>query len=362
MAPDDPLLPIGAFARAAGVTPSMLRFYADCGLVRPAETDPRTGYRRYAPDQVDRVRLVRRLRELGLPLPVVARTVDAGPDEADAVLRDRLAELEEQLRAARASAAEAARLLRRRAGRSARVAAGALAAAVRRVSPAAGGCPEAPVLAGVLLEVAGGELHLVATDRYRLAAHTLPLAGAPGEGRTVLPVEELTDVVGWAGEAGEVLLSLTATGLTAHRPDGAVREVPALEGRYPDHRALLDGLGRPVTRVAAARGALLAALADASVSRLVACPRTGVRVDGGSGTGPVAVPGSVRGAPATMAFRRSTLLPAVEASLGPDVVLEVVGPAAPVLVRSADDGTFSTLAMPTFELPTLELPTLEAAR
>lgn len=36
----DRLLQIGSFARLAGVAPSRLRFYADCGLVPPRRTDP----------------------------------------------------------------------------------------------------------------------------------------------------------------------------------------------------------------------------------------------------------------------------------------------------------------------------------
>ncbi|MCX4639442.1 MerR family DNA-binding transcriptional regulator [Streptomyces platensis] len=46
---DDPeqLLTIGVFARRVGLAPSALRFYDDCGLLRPARVDAVTGYRRY---------------------------------------------------------------------------------------------------------------------------------------------------------------------------------------------------------------------------------------------------------------------------------------------------------------------------
>jgi DNA polymerase III sliding clamp (beta) subunit (PCNA family) len=37
---------------------------------------------------------------------------------------------------------------------------------------------------------------------------------------------------------------------------------------------------------------------------------------------------------------------AVEAVAGPDVVVEIAGPLRPVVFRSADDGTFTTLLMP----------------
>jgi hypothetical protein len=37
------MMPIGLFARRTGLTASALRFYADCGLLVPAEVDPVTG-------------------------------------------------------------------------------------------------------------------------------------------------------------------------------------------------------------------------------------------------------------------------------------------------------------------------------
>jgi DNA polymerase III subunit beta len=45
-------------------------------------------------------------------------------------------------------------------------------------------------------------------------------------------------------------------------------------------------------------------------------------------------------------FTASLLAAALEASVGPDVLLEICEPARPVVVRSADQGTFTTLVMP----------------
>ncbi|WP_348775098.1 MerR family transcriptional regulator [Solwaraspora sp. WMMD791] len=56
------LLTIGAFGRASGLTVKALRIYADLGLLRPAAVDPDSGYRYYAPDQLELARLVARLR------------------------------------------------------------------------------------------------------------------------------------------------------------------------------------------------------------------------------------------------------------------------------------------------------------
>ena len=62
------LLTIGDFARASGLTPKALRLYDDLGLLRPAEVDPSSGYRRYAPEQLGQARLVATLRLVGMPL------------------------------------------------------------------------------------------------------------------------------------------------------------------------------------------------------------------------------------------------------------------------------------------------------
>lgn len=62
------LLTIGAFARAAGLSPKALRLYDELGLLRPAAVDGESGYRLYDPAQLERARLIAWLRRLGMPL------------------------------------------------------------------------------------------------------------------------------------------------------------------------------------------------------------------------------------------------------------------------------------------------------
>lgn len=72
---------IGAFAKASRLSPKALRLYDQLGLLTPARVDPVTGYRLYAPDQLDQARLVAWLRRLGMPLARIQHvcTLDAGP-------------------------------------------------------------------------------------------------------------------------------------------------------------------------------------------------------------------------------------------------------------------------------------------
>ena len=76
------LMTIGAFAERTRLSAKALRLYDRLGLVRPARTDPASGYRFYSEDQVDGARLVALLRRLGMPLPVIADVVGKPPGEA----------------------------------------------------------------------------------------------------------------------------------------------------------------------------------------------------------------------------------------------------------------------------------------
>ena len=97
----DELLAISAFARRVGLTPSALRFYDDCGLLRPAKVDDQNGYRYYAPDQEPRAALLRDLREIDLPLAEVRVVLDEGPAAGAAVVRAHLRTVEGKADAAR---------------------------------------------------------------------------------------------------------------------------------------------------------------------------------------------------------------------------------------------------------------------
>jgi DNA-binding transcriptional MerR regulator len=88
------LMTIGAFAERTRLSAKALRLYDRLGLVRPARTDPASGYRFYSEDQVDGARLVALLRRLGMPLPVIADVVVKPPGEAAEVIGGYWAEVE----------------------------------------------------------------------------------------------------------------------------------------------------------------------------------------------------------------------------------------------------------------------------
>jgi DNA-binding transcriptional MerR regulator len=67
---------IGRFARLTGLTVKALHHYDEIGLLRPAQVDPDTGYRSYAPEQVERAEAIRLLRKLEIPLDEIAMLLD----------------------------------------------------------------------------------------------------------------------------------------------------------------------------------------------------------------------------------------------------------------------------------------------
>ncbi|MET8154514.1 MerR family transcriptional regulator [Actinoplanes sp. NPDC049668] len=76
------LLTIGAFARAARLTPKALRLYDEVGLLPPAAVDSESGYRFYDPEQLAHARLIAQLRRIGMPLADIRTVCDLEPDAA----------------------------------------------------------------------------------------------------------------------------------------------------------------------------------------------------------------------------------------------------------------------------------------
>jgi DNA-binding transcriptional MerR regulator len=74
-----PSLAIGDFAKATHLTVKTLRHYHEAGLLQPSEVDPQTGYRRYSTTQIPTAQIIRRFRDLDMPLKEI-QAVIAAPD------------------------------------------------------------------------------------------------------------------------------------------------------------------------------------------------------------------------------------------------------------------------------------------
>ncbi|TCC40763.1 MerR family transcriptional regulator [Kribbella speibonae] len=333
-------LTISEFARLVGLAPSALRFYDDCGLLPPAEVDATNGYRYYDKSQQPRAQLLRDLRELDLPLPDVRLALDASPSEVADLIRTHLRTLEAKSTATREAAT---RLLTNLLSQKTTAVLGGpeLASAIRQVTPTAAQAGEDDmglVLSCVLVELSADEVVFVATDRYRLAVRTVRPVEFGGVGtRVLVRADELAEVSRWAA-AGDVVRVEVNGGLVLARGDES-RELQLVDAEYPAYQQILDGLTPPACRVVVDRLGLLSALTGRDVVAFD-IDQQSLRIDGEVQLDAIGS-GAVR-----IGFTASLLAAALEASVGPDVLLEICEPARPVVVRSADQGTFTTLVMP----------------
>ncbi|MFJ2554479.1 MULTISPECIES: MerR family transcriptional regulator [unclassified Streptomyces] len=387
------LLSISAFARRVGLAPSALRFYDDCGVLPPAQVDATTGYRSYSLDQEMRARVLRSLREAGLPLAEVMVVLDGDPDAARTVLERHRSTVRERSRTADETIAAVLRSLPGAedgngtgdgAGPVTRVRLGGaeLAGAVRQVGAAVGADPDHPVLGRVLVEIDDSEVRLVATDRYRLSTRVLkPVVAVEGPDRHVLlDAAPLAEVGAWAARCSAVTVEIDADEARISDVDGAgSRELKLWDGEFPAYRDVLTELPEARHRLIVDRTALLDAVtactgADGEGTSAVALrlgeddvhispadrpdqPPRPDRTDGANRSdGADRSDGSdgsttlralrIGEPPLRIGFDPAVLAPALEASVGPDVLLEISAVTEPVVVRSADQGSFTTLVMP----------------
>lgn len=98
MSPDS-MWSIGELAERAGVTVKTVRFYSDRGLLPETARSP-GGHRLYGPGALERLRLIRSLRTLDLPVPEVSRVLDR-EDAIEDVLAGQLRDVGSQLTALR---------------------------------------------------------------------------------------------------------------------------------------------------------------------------------------------------------------------------------------------------------------------
>jgi DNA-binding transcriptional MerR regulator len=163
-------LTIGDFSRATHLSVKTLRHYHRVGLLAPANVDAGTGYRWYGTDQIPTAQVIRRFRDLDMPLDQIHAVLEA-PDlrTRNQLISAHLASLEQDLARTQSAVASLRDLL---AGPSAaapvshRRVAAAMTAAITAVV-AMGDLP--PWYLGAL-----GELHAT------LEARGMPAAGPAG--------------------------------------------------------------------------------------------------------------------------------------------------------------------------------------
>jgi DNA-binding transcriptional MerR regulator/effector-binding domain-containing protein len=89
---------VGRFATMTHLSVKTLRHYHQVRLLEPAEVDPHTGYRYYTLEQLPTAQLIRRLRDLRMPVAGVrAVLVASSPIERDTLIAAHIDHLEAEL-------------------------------------------------------------------------------------------------------------------------------------------------------------------------------------------------------------------------------------------------------------------------
>jgi DNA-binding transcriptional MerR regulator len=352
---------IGETARDSGLGVSALRFYDRAGVLVPARVDPVSGYRWYAPEQVEEARVLARLRRTGMPLADIRLVLAgwSGPDPGlvRTLLQAHLRRLEQGLSDARDEFSALRVLLDHRENPMTSLRTGTvrlsvpapeLAAALDAVRFAAGTDPELPVLGGVLFDLEDGALRVVATDRYRLAVARLGAAGHDGPRvRAVVPAP-LADAMR-ALLTGEGTVRLTVDGDRVTLDSGDRQAAgQCLAHDFPDYRRLvrLPSGRRTVVDVPAFRRALETGPVrpdEAGGQDRAPHGLSALRV---ADDGTVAVCEDGDDAPDRVAVNRAFLLHALAAGARDRLVLEFGAPTAPLAVRRPDDADTFSLLMP----------------
>jgi DNA-binding transcriptional MerR regulator len=345
----EPLLTISAFAKAVDLPAGTLRYYDEAGLLPPAEVDPQTGYRYYTPALERRAHMIRRMREVGVPVETMRLVLESSPDQAAEVLRAFASRSAEEARRTSDAVADVVGSLRSEnvPARPVTVTVDGpeLAAALTRVSFAASTEAGSP-LAHVLLDIGAAELTVVATDRYWMALWRLPLqAPDPGERRAVLPVREVGRLQQWLRREELVRLTVTEQQTSVTGEQGELKLCPA-EDRLPAYQLVLDSVPRATGRVAVERAELVRALAaeTGTVRLVVAEDRLTVApVEAAEGARLAAI---TSGEPVTLGFSATLLRGALEAMVGSQVTLHYAAANRPVRVCLPEQRNLTALVMP----------------
>ncbi|MEU8848189.1 MerR family transcriptional regulator [Streptomyces sp. NPDC048564] len=349
--PNSELMPIGVLAQRSGLTSSALRFYADSGLLPPAEVDPVTGYRYYGADQVARATALRQLREIAMPLAAVEAVLDAGPDEAARLLDEHVAKVVGDAAEVRQKAA----VIKSALGSNvpgpqiATLKGPVLADAIEQVLTATVHEPGIAVLAGLHIEAGHEAIALTATDRYRLSTRTMvPARPAEQTWAGTVDGDDMRAAVAEVRRSALVRIEVVPHGIWLRMPEREDRHCRLLSEEFPDYRLMLASLGEATTRATVSKDLLLRALEEHPGERIalhIDDHGVNVRSAHNEHSG-IPLPATVTGEAVQVWFEMITLYPAVSTAIGPDVMLDLRGHDRPVTIRSADRGDLTTLAMP----------------
>ncbi|MFD6115592.1 MerR family transcriptional regulator [Streptomyces yangpuensis] len=224
-----------------------------------------------------------------------------------------------------------------------------LAAAVEQFLTATAHERGMPALAGLRIEANYEAVALTATDRYRLSTRTLAPAEVPRQTWAgTVNGGELRSALAEIRRSPLVRLEAVSNGIWFRMTDREDQHCRLLPEEFPDYRLMLASLGEVTSRATVSKDLLLQALEEQPGGRVaLRVADHAVNVTSADVEHPgIQLLATTTGQPLQIWFELTTLYPAVSTAIGPDVLLDLRGHDQPVVIRSADRGDLTTLAMP----------------
>jgi DNA polymerase-3 subunit beta len=220
-----------------------------------------------------------------------------------------------------------------------------------------------PVLTGVLLNVADGQLTLAAADGFRLSVRTAELPkSAEASINAIIPARALNELARVAGDGDETVTMTMppGRGQVTFRLKDIEMTSQLIEGNFPEYQQIIPtGFN---TRTVISTEAFLKACKQAEIfaregshiARLNITPGDdqqlgSVEISAQSeetGSSEVVVDATVEGQPVLVAFNVRFLREVLDVISTPNVALETSAAAAPGVIRPIADDTFLHVIMP----------------
>jgi DNA polymerase III subunit beta len=212
-----------------------------------------------------------------------------------------------------------------------------------------------PVLTGILMTLAEGELTMVATDSYRLSVKRAAIEGdGPASLEANVPARALVEVarIAQAQEAESVAIALL--------PNQAIFEIGEvtlatrlIEGQFPNYRQLLPEsyehdvrlprgelleVVRRISQLAQRNAPLKLAFAQGELTVSAETPEVGDARE--------SMPAGFEGEPLEIGFNPEFLRDGIDSVSGDELLLRLISPLRPGLLQPVEGDDFSYLVMP----------------
>ena len=232
-----------------------------------------------------------------------------------------------------------------------------LLTAIEQTQMAASGDEARPVLTGVLLHVAAGEMTLAATDGYRLAVRKLA-ASVPAEleARLIVPARALTELTrAFRGESGDVEVIVSkARNQIFFRAGTSEVTSRLIDGTYPNYAQVIPSKSSTKVRIGTSelsqtvRAVSLFARDSANVIRLRS--ESGGLVLSATtnevGDSRADLPAEVDGSDIQIAFNARYMIDALQVVGSDQVELLFDGPLSPGQLRIPESDSYLYVIMP----------------